>query len=238
MPDVPRQADPSEVRYPITIVAAPKNRRPIKVRFLGEVRGTLTHYHPDGSFICQHPSKCKECGRGERVKWKGYAPALYYCEAPFPHWRACVFEVTDKFGEAIQGKRMTATEWSVCRVADGPKRAIVQGQRTAVLDPRDLPAAHEIEPALHTVYGRVELLLDRDSLTPKTEYARPIPVTRLSDGPSILSVEGRNQAEPEPEPVSDGPEEATDPKSYDAVRGRLLNFGKMPNGNGSANGRH
>lgn len=222
----------SKPTYALEVTSTPKPPKILCVRFLGPIKGILTHYGSKGSVPCGDPGYCEPRLHRTRQIWKGYASALLWRPSD-KAWVRTIVEITEAACEAMNLENMRGQEWELRRVENDKGHKIVQATFCQQLQAEHMPAKDEILPVLLRFYRVSSLKLGVDNPLPK----RTIHTTINGSAPLHRSAEDIDQEPPMPVEAPPRPS-APDKKLPRAKLPRLMDsIGRMPgetesNGNG------
>lgn len=142
----------------LQVLSAPKYGRPaVMLRFLGPPRGILTHYHGKRPEPCPGEGECRQ--HHLLPKWKGYAPAQYWCVAERV-WVPVVAELTLGLVELTGTTDLRGQCWKIYRVGRSYGTKAVEGQFVHQYDVGDLPRPFDVQRTVETLYGTSAILWD------------------------------------------------------------------------------
>lgn len=222
----------------VEVYSCPKSPIVAIVRFLGPIEGLLTHYTGKGSVPCGLPGYCEPKTHRSRLIWKGYASVLRWRDGDHQHWMRSVLEITEAFGEQLEGRKLRGEEWELQRVKDDRGYEIVQGTYSQALSVSGWPEADKLEPILKRFY-RVSAL----DLGVKNPLDRRTLVTPRHDSPPRRITESAAEASRAPEPVarprlSTRAAPISAPSPLAEILSRVMPTDGQPNGNSTSNGTH
>jgi len=195
MDHVPAQSPSSLPANPVKVRSVPLTP-PITVRFLGPLRGLLTHWAGKHSVPCEGPEKCPAATHRKGTFFKAYSPVMEW----IPHlnrWRPAVLEATANLEEYLRGRKLRGETWMLAR-DDGSKstRPVVAAYLETIPEDK-LPLAFDIVPVLQRLFNRVDLVLDVPNPTPQH-----IVLPEIVDAPPTIPAD----LQPPP-PVGEDPEQ-------------------------------
>lgn len=160
---------------PLRLESCP-NEGPIRVRFLGDIRGALIHKpKPKVQIPCPGVKDCKADVHRGKTQWRGYAPAEWWREGQYRDWCPCVFEVTEHLGEQLLGAELRGTIWRIeRRIGDYGTRE-VHGTMIGEVDPSALRPTFSVIPTLVRVFDALEIALDVPPHKPARLLLTPSP---------------------------------------------------------------
>lgn len=169
---------------------------PIHVKFLGALRGLLTHWSKSHSVPCDGPDKCPVALHRTGTFFKAYAPVEWWV-AHVGRWRPAVLEGTANLEERLRGRTLRGEVWLLSREKETDKASPVLARYCESLPEPSLSPAFDILPVLQRVFNREELLLDVANPTP-----RKVLLPEVAGAPPALP----DDLKPAP-PVEEDPEE-------------------------------
>jgi len=181
-----RPQPPPGAMVEVEVVSVPKEG-PIIVRFLGIIRGILTHWGKDSSVACPGADVCPTSTHRGRTLWKGYIAAEWWRGGQYQDWCPCAFEVTQRLGELMDGAELRGTVWTCRRQIGrgGVKEAV--GEQTDEVDPDRLRQPFSVEPAVCRVFGTTRIAWDVEPYLPRPVVlcaaAGPAPLEAPQEGP-------------------------------------------------------
>lgn len=92
-------------------------RGEITVRFLGELKGTMTHFVPGRPKGRSHACTEEDCPASvHKIKavWKGYVPAEVW-RVNEQDWFPGVLEITEALGQSVKDRRLVGEMWELQR---------------------------------------------------------------------------------------------------------------------------
>lgn len=182
---------PPSPRLELRVVPAPKQGILI-IRFLGPVRGILTHWSKKRPLACPGPLSCPTTVHRSRAEWKGYAPAEQWRDAK-QDWLPCVFEVTENLWRDLQTHQLRGQLWKIAReLVKPPRTTRVVGELAEEHNGDLFPPAFSIEAAIWRLYGTKEIAFDLDPDIPPPELIVPNKGPR----PSFLGTPKKEESEP------------------------------------------
>lgn len=183
-----RPQPPPGALVEVEVVSVPKEGR-ITVRFLGHIRGILTHWGKSASVACPGPESCPTVTHRGRTLWKGYIAAEWWRSGQYQDWCPCAFEVTQRLGELMRGAELRGTVWTCRREVGRSGVKEVVGEQVDEVDPDRLRHAFSVEPAVCRVYGTTRVLFDVEPYLPPPVVlpaaAGPPPAESAGEGPEV-----------------------------------------------------
>jgi hypothetical protein len=138
---------------------------PITVKFLGPLRGLLTHWQKGHSVPCDGAEQCPTSLHRSGTFFKAYAP----CEEWIPHlgrWRPIVLEATANLEEYLRGRTLRGEVWMLSREKEADRQSPVAAAYLESLPDGKTSLAFDIKPVLLRLYNRTDLVLDVANPTP------------------------------------------------------------------------
>lgn len=206
--------------HPVRVLSVPV-APPIHVKFLGPLRGLLTHWCKSRSVPCDGASDCPITLHRSGTIFKAYA-AVEYWIAHAGRWRGAVLEATANLEEYLRGRELRGQIWLLSREDEKEKSSPVVGAYCETVGEDLVSPVFPIEPVLFRFYNRTALVLDVVNPMPRqlamSETTAPPPTT-----PADL--------QPTPPPVEDPAQRKKLREVLDAGRGA---FGVPRSTGGSA----
>lgn len=132
---------------------------PVHVKFLGPLRGLLTHFHGKRSHACLGQGECPQTIHRSGTFFKSYAPVEWWLPQS-GRWRKAVLEATANLEEYLRGRKLRGEVWLLSREDPTKKMSPVIGAYCETLPDNQLSQAFDIEPILLRVYHCTSLKLD------------------------------------------------------------------------------
>jgi hypothetical protein len=133
---------------------------PITVRFLGEMKATLTHYVPGKpkghSEVCMGEDCPSNLHKLPRV-WKGYAPAEVWRPVE-SDWYPGVVEITEALGQQFDGRKLTGELWELQRCKGVFKHPELVGVFLAVERPAPVDCSKWVDTVCFRLYRTTEII--------------------------------------------------------------------------------
>jgi hypothetical protein len=162
------------------------------VRFLGDVRGILTHRLKKASTACPGVEECPKAIHRGQTRWKGYVAAEWWRDDPYNDWKPCVYEVTANFFALLGGEGLRGQIWRVERqVGEGGFREVT-GEMTEEVNPDSLRPEFSVEPCVQTVYQTIWIAWDVAPLIGPPRVMLP----STGDPPRAVSEQRQQQSKP------------------------------------------
>ena len=165
MTRVPTQGPSTSPANPVKVRSVPL-APPITVKFLGPLRGMLTHWQRGHSVPCDGPEKCPSSIHRSGTFFKAYAPVEEWI-SHLGRWRPFVLEATAHLEEYLRGRLLRGEVWLLSR-DEGEKatRAVLAAYLETIPEVEVSPA-FDILPVLQRLFNRLDLLLDVPNPTPR-----------------------------------------------------------------------
>ena len=139
---------------------------PIHVKFLGALRGILTHWAKGHSVPCDGDAKCPPALHRSGVFFKAYAPAEWWISHE-QVWRPAVLEATSNLEEILRGRKLRGETWLLSREKEADKSSAVCAAYCETIAESLLSPTFDILPVLQRVFNRLDLVLDVANPTPR-----------------------------------------------------------------------
>ncbi len=181
---------------PVNILRVPASGI-LCVRFLGPIRGLLTHRQGGHSVPCLGPARCPSGLHRGRSVWKGYSPAEGW-DAATGLWRPAVLEITERLEEVLRGRPLRGEVWTLARESTGERNAAVYGVFAERVDASALRPPFDVLPVLKRFFHEDDFPFDLPNPLPGRLMLEP-----SSDPPPRLpeQIQPAAAAEPSPEQV-------------------------------------
>jgi hypothetical protein len=151
------------------------------IRFLGPIRGTLSHWVGKHAEHCQGPDDCPRAVHCKREIWKGYASAQLWAVNE-KHWLPIVLEVTGNLEEQLRGREVRGECYLLSRAPDKGKVGAVSAVFVETF--ATVPAAFAIDAVLMRAFRVSKLFLDVPNSLPDRVRIAPTP----GDAPTLPEV--------------------------------------------------
>lgn len=146
----------------VVSVLSVKSSVPSVVRFLGPIRGCLSHWTGKRSYLCAGVGKCPKSVCDKQTNWKGYAPVQLWRKAE-SLWTPEVLEVTESLEEVLRSYELRGSVYLLTRDARkdgcGTVRAVYCETR------EQIPEAFDIVPVLQRLFRQSDFLIDVPNAT-------------------------------------------------------------------------
>jgi hypothetical protein len=172
---------------PVTVLRVPSTV-PTIVRFLGPIRGMITHWPGRGHSIhCPGVNDCPSGVHRLRICWKGYAAVEHWDHASGLWW-CRVLEVTEALEEILHKRDLRGEVWILNRQGSKKRNEPVTGLLSERLPSATLRQPFAIEDVLRKVYSVEKLLLDVPNPVPGrlilSASTDPCPLAELDGSPT------------------------------------------------------
>lgn len=132
----------------------------ITVRFLGEMKATLTHWlniKPKGRGVVCLGEKCDAKLHKLKAIWKGYAP-VEIARVTERDWYPGVIEITSALGQQLEGRRLTGEIWDLERHPGEFKHPEAVGTFIRVERPAPIDARTWVDTVCFRLYFTTEII--------------------------------------------------------------------------------
>lgn len=212
---------------PVKVISVPQGTG-IYVKFLGNLRGLLTHWKSGRTVPCSGDDTCPITLHRTAKIFKAYAAVLEW-RPDVQRWRPAVLEATANLEEYLRGRKLRGEVWILAREKEKEKTSPVKGAYVETVIEPSLQDEFAIEDVLCRLFNVNCLNLGVPNPLPKK-----IVLQDVLDPPPPVPLDFQAEA-PQPE---DPAERA---KVRELLRASLGRVGRGPapasaNGNGHSNG--
>lgn len=151
---------------PVELIATP-DEGTLTLRWIGPIRGILTHWGKSASLACPGRADCPSTIHRGKTFWKGYAAVEYYRGGQYRDWAPAVFEVTERLYDVLDGAILRGTIWVVKRQVGLGGQKEVTGEQTGECNEECLRQPWSVEPVVCRIYRSTHILFDVEPLMPK-----------------------------------------------------------------------
>jgi hypothetical protein len=126
----------------------------IRVRFLGELDGIMTHY--SGGTIPCFGEKCRYCKQFMPKDYRGYVAAESR-DTVRGLWLPTVVEVTERMFWCLDATVLRGTVWDLYRESHGKRKTTCLASLIGEIDPKTLPHRFDVLPVVKRLYRNLPL---------------------------------------------------------------------------------